>query len=134
NEQRFVGGVPDEPAAHGRSGHLIENESTDETVAIAERRLTRNLIGIETLPRSGCYSLRTQLARKEQLAQNLEADWFIHVDADELRVTPYQRRSLAQSSAEIDEAGVNAVNFLEFTFVPTREHPDHDHPEFVHTM
>jgi glycosyltransferase involved in cell wall biosynthesis len=134
NEQRFVGCCLDHLAAHGISVYLIDNESTDETVAIAERRLTQNLIGIETLPRDGCFSLRAQLARKEQLAQSLQADWFIHVDADELRVTPHPRRSLADAIAEIDEAGFNAVNFLEFIFVPTREHPDHDHPEFARTM
>ncbi len=134
NEQRFVGCCLDHLAAHGISVYLVDNESTDETVAIAERRLTQNLIGIETLPREGFVSLRAQLARKEQLAQSLQADWFIHVDADELRVTPYPRRSLADAIAEIDEAGFNAVNFLEFTFVPTREHPDHDHPEFARTM
>jgi len=134
NEQRFVGCCLDHLAAHGISVYLIDNESTDETVAIAERRLTQNLIGMENLPRDGCYSLRAQLTRKEQLAQSLQADWFIHVDADELRVTPHPRRSLADAIAEIDEAGFNAVNFLEFIFVPTREHPDHDHPEFARTM
>ena len=30
--------------------------------------------------------------------------------------------------------GYNAVDFLEFTFVPTREHPDHDHPRYQETM
>ena len=75
-----------------------------------------------------------QLLRKEQLAQSLDADWFIHLDADEFRVSPDPGRSLSQSIAEIDEAGFNAVNFLEFTFVPTREAPDHDHPDYLETM
>jgi glycosyltransferase involved in cell wall biosynthesis len=134
NEQRFVGCCLDHLAAQGIHVYLVDNESTDETVAIAERWLTQNLTGIETLRRDGCYSQRAQLARKEQLAQTLQADWFIHVDADELRVSPHPRRSLADAIAEIDEAGFNAINFLEFTFVPTREHPDHDHPEFARTM
>jgi glycosyltransferase involved in cell wall biosynthesis len=134
NEQRFVGCCIDHLHTHGVHVYLVDNESTDATVAIAEQRLTQNLIGIETLAREGVYSQRAQLGRKEQLAQSLEADWFIHVDADELRVTPHPRQSLAQAIAAIDEAGFNAVNFLEFSFVPTREHPDHDHPEFARTM
>jgi len=58
----------------------------------------------------------------------------MHVDADEFRVAARPRRSLVQAFAEAGEAGFNAVNFLEFTFVPTLEHPDHDHPHFARTM
>jgi hypothetical protein len=34
----------------------------------------------------------------------------------------------------LDRLGYNAVNFLEFTFLPTREAPDHDHPDFRQTL
>ncbi len=134
NEQRFIGDCLDHLAEQGISVYLVDNESTDETVAIAERRLGRNLIGIETLPRDGHFALRSQLVRKEQLAESLEADWFIHQDTDEFRVSPDRGRSLAQSIAELDEAGFNAINFLEFVFLPTREAPDHDHPDYMRTM
>ncbi|HLM87287.1 MAG TPA: glycosyltransferase family 2 protein [Solirubrobacteraceae bacterium] len=134
NEQRFIGDCLDHLAEHGISAYLVDNESSDDTVAIAERRLSANLIGIETLERSGHFALQTQLERKEQLAQTLDADWLIHLDADEFRVSPDRGRSLSQAIEEIDEAGFNAVNFLEFTFVPTREQPDHDHPDFLRTM
>ncbi len=134
NEQRFIGGCLDHLADQGLSAYLVDNESSDETVAIAERRLGRNLLGIETLKRDGSYALENQLARKEELVQTLDADWFMHLDADELRVTPEPGRSLAQAFTEFDEAGFNAVNFLEFTFVPTREEPDHDHADYAKTM
>jgi Glycosyl transferase family 2 len=134
NEQRFIGGCLDHLAEQGISAYLVDNESTDDTVAIAETRLGRNLIGIESLPRDGNYSQRNQLTRKEELAQSLDADWFIHVDADERRVATEPGRTLAEALAEVDEAGFNAVNFLEFTFIPTREAPDHDHPEYEQTM
>jgi len=134
NEQRFIGGCLDHLAEHGIAAYLIDNESTDETLAIAERRLTGNLLGIESLRRDGNYELQRQLARKEELAQSLDADWLIHLDADERRVPSQPRRSLSQAIAEVDEAGFNAVNFLEFAFVPTREAPDHDHPDYERTM
>ena len=35
-------------------------------------------------------------------------------------------------NADVD--GNNAVNFSEFVFVPTRESPEHDHPDFRSTM
>jgi glycosyltransferase involved in cell wall biosynthesis len=134
NEQRFIGDCLDHLAEHGVSAYLVDNESTDDTVAIAERSLARNLVGIETLARDGHFALRSQLKRKEELALSLDADWFIHLDADEFRVSPDRGSSLAQSIAEIDAAGFNAVNFLEFVFVPTREEPDHDHPDYLQTM
>lgn len=134
NEQRFIAGCLDHLAQQGISAYLVDNESTDDTVAIAERRLGGNLVGIETLPRDGHFALRKQLARKEELAQSLDADWLIHLDADELRVASQPGYSLAQVIDEVDEAGFNAVNFVEFVFMPTREAPDHDHANFAQTM
>jgi hypothetical protein len=69
-----------------------------------------------------------------ELADSLDADWFIHMDPDEVRVSSDPRQSLTDALRAADEAGFNAVNFLEFTFVPTREHPDHDHPYYQRTM
>jgi hypothetical protein len=134
NEQRFVGDCIDHLAEQGISVYLVDNESTDDTVAMAERRLGRNVIGIETLARDGHFALRSQLRRKEELAQSLDADWLIHQDADEFRVSPDAGRSLAQAIEDVDEAGFNAINFLEFMFVPTREQPDHDRPDYLETM
>lgn len=134
NEQRFIGDCLDHLAQHGIFAYLVDNESSDDTVAIAESRLGKNLLGIETLARDGHFALASQLRRKEELAQTIDADWLIHLDADEFRVSPDRGRSLSQAIAELDEAGFNAVNFLEFTFVPTREEPDHDHPDFLETM
>jgi len=114
--------------------YLIDNCSTDRTVAIARRYLHRGLIGIETLPRDGVKRWRTILARKEQLASMLEADWFMHVDADEIRLPPGSDLTLVKALAEVESQGYNAVNFLEFTFLPTQEAPDHDHPDFQQTM
>jgi hypothetical protein len=80
------------------------------------------------------FSLVPQLQRKEELAQTLDADWFMHADLDEIRVPPRSDRTLREAIADVDAQGYNAVNFLEFTFVPTREEPDHDHPDFQRTM
>ncbi len=68
------------------------------------------------------------------MPRTLDADWLIHHDADEIRVSPQRGQTLAEAIAEFDAAGYNAVNFLEFAFVPTLEFPDHDHPGFARTM
>jgi glycosyltransferase involved in cell wall biosynthesis len=134
NEERFIAGCLEHLFRQGVEVYLCDNESTDQTVAIAERYLGHGLIGIETLPRAGMYSWRPILERKEQLATTLEADWFMHVDADEIRLPPHSDRTLAQAFAGVQAQGYNAVNFLEFTFIPTQEAPDHDHPDFQKTM
>jgi Glycosyl transferase family 2 len=135
NEERFIAGCLEHLFRQGVEAYLIDNCSTDRTVEIAERYLQRGLIGIETFPRDdGVYRWRGILERKEELAATLEADWFMHADPDEIRLPPSSDLTLAQAFAQVNAEGYNAVNFLEFTFVPTREEPDHDHPRFRHTM
>ena len=131
NEERFVGSCIEHLRQHGVETYLIDNESDDATVAIAE---TFDLAGLETASRRGVYAWRPLLERKEALAATLDADWFIHLDADEIRLPPRSGVTLARAIAEVDASGYNAVNFQELTFVPTLEAPDHDHPRFQETM
>ena len=134
NEARFISSCLEHLCRQDVEVYLIDNDSTDQTVEIARRYLNRGLIGIEILPRAGVFNLRRQLERKEQLCAALDADWFMHVDADEIHVPPDSGRTLAQAFAEVEARGYNAVNFFEFTFLPTQEAPDHDHPDFLRTM
>ena len=135
NEEHFIAGCLEHLIGQGVEVYLIDNSSTDRTVEIAERYLQRGVVGIENWPRAeGVYKWQPILERKEQLAATLDADWFVHVDADEIRLPPRSDRTLAQAFAEVEARGCNAVNFLEFAFVPTRETPDHDHPRFQQTM
>jgi glycosyltransferase involved in cell wall biosynthesis len=134
NEERFVTACLENLIEQGVEVYLIDNCSTDQTVAIAEGYLHRGLIGIETLARDGLFSLRPQLRRKEELAVALDADWFLHVDADEMHRPPRSDLSLPRALAEVEALGYNAVNFLEFCFIPTREAPNHDHADFQQTM
>jgi glycosyltransferase involved in cell wall biosynthesis len=134
DEERFVGTCIEHLLAHGLGIYLIDNGSQDRTMEVAERYLNRGVVGIESFPRRGVHSWRPLLERKAELASTLEADWFVHVDADEIRLPPRSGTTLFEAFAAADRAGYNAVDFLEFTFVPTLEHPDHDHPRYVETM
>lgn len=134
NERRFIVPCLEHYIRHGVAVYLIDNESTDETVALAEAYLGRGLIAIESIPRSGLYSWQGILARKAQLAASLDADWFLHADPDEVRLPPQPDQTLAQAIEDADRQGYTAINFTEFTFVPTRQSPDHDHPAFTETM
>lgn len=134
NEARFIGGCLEHLRAQGVESYLIDNQSDDDTVEIARRHLGSGLLGIETLPRDGVYRWRRILRRKEELAAELDADWFLHLDPDEVPLPPRAGSTLAEALAEVEESGHNVVDFAEYTFVPTRESPDHDHPAFRRTM
>lgn len=134
NERRFVGSCLEHLGEQGVETYLIDNGSTDDTVEIAERFRGRGLAGIEEFPHDGFYDWRGLLRRKEQLAREVEADWIVHLDADEVRLPPPGERTLVEALEAADSAGCNAVNFLELTFVPTKEEPDHDRPDFGRTL
>lgn len=134
NEEPFIEACVRNLTRQGAAIYLIDNESTDRTVDLARRALGSALVGVETMPRAGVFSLRRQLDRKEVMADRLGADWIMHVDADEVHVPPPGYPTLLEALAAVEERGFNAVNFQEFTFIPTREAPDHDHPDYLRTM
>src|SRR2546423_11089630 len=97
NEERFIAGCLENLFRQNIQAYLIDNDSTDQTVEIARRYLGRGLIGIEKLPRNGTFGWSSILKRKEQLAATLEADWFMHVDADEIYSPPRPGITLAEA-------------------------------------
>jgi len=136
NERRFIEPCLRHLHEHGVESYLVDDGSTDDTVEIAERWLGRGLIDIEETARDEAhvFSLHAQLTRKEELARELRADWFMHLDPDEIRLPPAKGETLTQALEAIDLQGFSAVNFLEFTFLPSKEDPDHDHPDFQNTL
>jgi hypothetical protein len=134
NEQRFIRAILQHYLDHGVSVYLLDNESNDHTRRIAEPFLKQNLIAIETVPRRGSKDWSGMLRKKELVADRLGADWYIHADPDEFRLPPRSDTTLAEAIADVDAQGFNAINFMEYTFVPTLEAPDHDHPQFQDTM
>lgn len=134
NEERFLAACIEHLREQGVAVHLTDNGSDDRTVEIAQRYLGDGLIAIEHVPREGTFEWLPLLRNKERLALELEADWFIHQDADEFRVSPRRGRRLLDELREADEAGYNAVDFFEFCFLPCAEEPDHDHERFRETM
>ena len=134
NEERFIANCLKHLFRQGVEVYLMDNDSEDETVAIARRYLDHGLIGMERFPRDSVFQLERQLKRKEELAATLPGDWFMHLDADEIHTPARSDRTLAQALAQVEDSGYNAVNFQEYTFTPTQESPDHDHAEYMKTM
>ena len=99
--------------------YLIDNWSTDGTVAAVESLLGKGLIGIEHFPvdgNTGTYDWSKLLARIEELARTITADWFIHHDVDEIRESPWPELRLRDALNYVDHAGFNAVDHTVIDF------------------
>lgn len=121
NEQIHISRCLGDLISDGIQVLLIDHESTDDTVALARKFLGHGLLDIVSMPWSGTFSLRQQLIFKNQLIQQLDCDWVLHVDADEWLSTPTKDQTLIAGLSEVDAAGWNCVDFNEFVFVPTAE-------------
>jgi Glycosyl transferase family 2 len=120
NEADIIGPVLDHLWGSGIEAYLIDNESTDDTVAIAGERLGRGLLGIETLARDGGGRVSWQriLDRKLELSRELGADWYLHHDADEIRESPWPGVTLGDAIRAVDRLGYNAIDFRVLNFRP----------------
>ena len=134
NEERFVAGCLENLFRQGVQVYLCDNQSTDRTLEIAQRYRGVGLVGFESIPHNGSYCWERLLRRKEELFQSLQADWFMHVDADEVHLPPPSHSSLVSAIAAADALGYDAIEFSEFTFIPTKEAPDHDNPDYQSTL
>jgi hypothetical protein len=108
--------------------HLLDHGSSDGTAAALERHLRSGRLTIEPFsttrdgdPVSEPFALSAILARKEALAAELDAEWFINHDADEFRESPWSHLNLRQGIALVDELGYNAIDFELFNFPPTHD-------------
>ena len=121
NEEQTLGRCLDHLAEQGLVAAVIDNESTDGTPALLDRYPRSFLIHRTTHPYPGYYDWQGLLAAKQQLAVTLEADWFLHVDADEIPEAPAPYATLAEALRAVDRTGANTVNFHEFVFVPDQD-------------
>ncbi len=113
---------------------MIDNESTDASRRIAKGYLGHGVCRIETLPFIGYFDLVAQCRQQEQFAGEIDADWFIHHDADEIMQSPLGGSTLAESIVAVDAAGYNAINCDEFVFVPTSEDVHYENTDYVTGM
>jgi glycosyltransferase involved in cell wall biosynthesis len=126
NEGDVISSVIGDLIANGVEAYLIDNHSTDNTIDESRKWLGKGLIGIETFPKEvvpgeGVYMWEAILKRKEELAREIDADWFIHADADEFRESPWQGLTLGEGIEKADRLGFNAIGFELFNFRPTDE-------------
>ena len=126
NEGDIISPVIGHLVENGADVYLIDNHSTDDTVEQAHQWLGRGLLDIESFPKSlpaGCespgpFDWSAILHRKEELAGELSANWFIHHDADEVRESPWPGITLKESIHWVDKLGYNCIDFRLLNFPP----------------
>lgn len=127
NEGDVIYHVIGDLIGNGIEVYLIDNSSTDDTVAQAEKWLGKGLLRIERFPEESGYPERNGreyvwrdlLRRKAELALELAADWYIHADADEFRESPWLEMNLRKAMHWVDLLGYSAINFRVLNFRPT---------------
>ena len=105
----------------GLEVYLIDNWSTDSTVELASQFLGKGLLAIEKFPQSmppSHYVWKDILSRIEQLTEEIEADWFLFQDVDEIRTSPWPGLSLKDAILKVDREGFNSIDHTVAIFYP----------------
>jgi len=134
NEERFLARCLEHLYSQGIETCLIDNGSYDKTLEIATTFLNKGVLRIEHLPYQGCFELAKITSNEERLAKEIDADWFIHHDADEIRQAPKPYRTLIEGIEDADRQGYNAINFDEFVFMPTSDDESFEGKNYVEEM
>lgn len=112
---------------------IIDNDSEDSTLEIAKTFIRNGVFRIERIPFEGYFDLQKILLFEEKLSYEIDADWFMHYDADEIREAPLHY-TLRNGISYVDSMGYNAINFNEFVFLPTSDNETYEREDYVKKM
>lgn len=124
NEEDIVDQVVTDLIRQGIAVYLIDDGSSDRTAAAVRHHQGRGLLEIERREPRPEFDWTSLLRRKEELAREIDAHWFLHQDADEFRESPWGDLNLREALWYVDRHGYNAVDFRVLNFRPTTEEPD----------
>jgi glycosyltransferase involved in cell wall biosynthesis len=102
--------------------HYFDNWSTDGSWEIVQALMTEGSVkNCERFPGdpSDNYEWHKQLTKTSEYAKTLDAEWVMHHDADEIRISPWDGVKLNEAIAHIDALGFNAIDFtvIDFRFI-----------------
>lgn len=122
NEADILPEVFQHLASQGVEVHYFDNWSEDSSWEIALESVRSGLVShCELFPGkpSTQYHWYAQLAKTEEYARGIDADWILHHDADEIRWAPWQGVTIQEAISWIDSLGYNAIDFtvLDFRFL-----------------
>ena len=115
--------------AEGIDVYLVDNWSTDGSYEMAESLAKKNpgRVYVDRFPalcQSNYFDWHSQLEYTEEISKKLDYNWFIHYDADEMRVSPWKDKSLRDAIYYIDCLGYNLIDNTVIDFRITDENSD----------
>jgi hypothetical protein len=114
NEADLIAAALEKLSGEGVEIVVLDNWSTDGTWEIARSLLGRGVLDLRRFPTSGpsdVFSLSALLAEKERLVRELDADWFLHTDIDEVRRSAWPGVTLREGLFHVGCRGYDAVDF-----------------------
>jgi hypothetical protein len=126
NEHDFIAEVVHHLHSQGIEIHYFDNWSDDGTWELAKSFAKNGLIAhCQRYPEAPTknYEWRKQLEKTSEYAAQIDADWVMHYDVDELRYSPWPNVGLKDSISYVDSLGYNAIDFtvIEFRFTQETE-------------
>lgn len=126
NEEDIIREIVERLISDGIDVFIIDNASTDSSVSRIQNLRGNGVIDIvkrEFFDESGksTYKWNEILKEKERISLELNYDWYIHADADEIRLSPWYGMTLQESITRVDLEGYNAINFKVYNFRPTKD-------------
>ncbi|MGC8747495.1 MAG: glycosyltransferase [Candidatus Kapaibacteriota bacterium] len=124
NEEDIIEQVLTDLIRNGIDVYLLDDNSDDRTVEIAEKFLGKGLIKIEKINANtkqyeqNKFNWELLLKRKEEIADQLKYDWYIHSDADIFIESPWENIPLKEAIFFADSLSYNALSFKVFNFRP----------------
>jgi hypothetical protein len=119
NEEDIIGETIRHLTENGVGVYLIDNWSTDSTLAKVLGLSGIDLIGHEQFPSDGpsqVFEWTRLLARLEVVASRMDADWILSNDADEFRYAPWPGVSLRDGLFHVQQQGFSAINHTYLNF------------------
>lgn len=114
NEEDVLRKTTEYLLSQGVDVYLIDNWSDDSSYTIAQQleKEHQGHVFLERFPLDGkndYYDWYHQLQRTEEISKTYDYDWFIHYDADEMRVGPWKGINLKDTIQYIDSLGYNLI-------------------------
>jgi hypothetical protein len=121
NERDIVRPSVERLISQGIDVYLIDNWSSDDTVAQVEDLVGGGLLAIERYPPGGRpaeYQWSLLLQRVAAVAASLDHDWVVHHDVDQRRESPWPALSYRDALFTADQWGFNAIDHTLLEFRP----------------
>ncbi len=120
NEEDIINESVTKLIKQGCDVFILDNGSTDGTISKIQNLIGKGVINVETVRHyedgKEVYNWTEILRAKAELSKKLEYSWFLHVDADEIRYSPWEELSLSEGIEKVNHHGYSLIDFKLFNF------------------